>query len=57
MRKLILEDIDVTSFVVSADMAEKGTVQGNLGSAGTDTCRESCVNYSCAGATCTVVMC
>ena len=56
-RKLVVEEIEIASFEVSADAAERGTVEGHMGSVGTDSCRETCVNYSCAGATCTVVMC
>lgn len=56
-RKLVVEEIEIASFEVSPDAAERGTVQGNMGSLGTDTCRDTCVNHSCAGATCTVVIC
>ena len=56
-RKLVLEDIDVTSFAVSGKMAEQGTVEGNQFSNRPDSCANTCVNYSCEGATCTVVIC
>jgi hypothetical protein len=56
-RKLVVEEIEIASFEVSGDVAERGTVEGNQLTAGTDSCRDTCVNYSCAGATCTVVMC
>lgn len=56
-RKLVLEEIEITSFEVSADMAELGTVQANQFSNRPDSCRNTCENYSCDGATCTVVIC
>ncbi|HEX6037277.1 hypothetical protein [Longimicrobium sp.] len=56
-RKLVLEEIDITSFEISDKMAELGTVEGNQFSNRPDSCRNTCVNYSCDGATCSVVIC
>jgi hypothetical protein len=55
--KLVLDAIEISSFEVSGKTASLGTVEGNQFSLGTDSCAPSCVNYSCEGATCTVVMC
>jgi hypothetical protein len=55
-RKLVLDEIEITSFEVSGKMEKTGTVEANQFS-GSDSCASSCVNYSCEGATCTVVMC
>lgn len=56
-RKLVVEEIEISSFEVSGNKAERGTVEGNQLTFGGESCRDTCVNYSCAGATCTVVMC
>lgn len=56
-RKLVLEEIDITSFEVTGKMAEVGTVEGNQFSNRPDSCASTCDNYSCEGATCTVVIC
>ena len=56
-RKLVLDEIEISSFEVSGKTAALGTVQGNQFSNRPDSCAPSCVNYSCEGATCTVVIC
>lgn len=56
-RKLVLDEIEITSFEVSGKMAEVGTVEANQFTGKPDSCQSTCVNYSCEGATCTVVIC
>ncbi len=58
-QKLLLEDLDVTSFSTLPESAElKGTVEAHQLSISTQpSCASSCPNWTCEGATCAKVIC